>query len=593
MSNPLLIDLIDNVRSSIDRTSVDYATWLCNNFQNPKRPQEPWSFKDHEFQVEIASAGDDVHTLDAQKCAQVGLSTIEILSLLAFAALHDSLKAAYVLPTAKFAQDFVQLRFDPIIRQSPRISSLLSNANDNKSMKQVGTCHLVFKGTSGESQAISVDLDMLMVDEVNFCNAKVLSSFSSRLQHSDLRLFRRFSTPTLPGFGISLLAKEGSMGRYLVKCLHCGHWCAPSFFRDLRGRNLQAFLARFEKSATDIRPADISHLQDWFREAPGGNDAHLVCEHCQRNLEASLRDASRRQWVHESPTKFKEGHRSYYVKPFDLPKYNATPEVLLSMKDYTYGDFVNFRLGEEHESAENSFLVNLIKSYCTVPPTPIGNILAGASGHAPGTLYIGSDLGKTNHVAIGREGASGQLEVICFCTVDVAQLREMFGEANFGKWLAKVFLGGKARRMVLDSAPSYEPALFCYGQLPLDCSFGAYYVQRGVGKPDIYDFKSGQGVVNICRTEAFDELAAALNSGGLLLPSDSEKLGVLDHLGNFKKVKTMDSKGGTRESWQDVGGPDHYAHALLYLWAAYTSMVNRRKASNVLAFPSVGKAKMK
>lgn len=594
-ANSLLDGFLENVQTTLDRSTLDKPSWVISNFRNPKDARKPWSFEDHEYQIEILGAGDTVHTVTGQKCAQVGFSTLEIIDTLTFAAIHDSLKAAYILPSAKFAQEFSQLRVDPIIVESPRIRSMLSGDTDNKSAKKIGSCFIVFRGTSGEAQAISIDLDLLVIDEVNFCNPKILSSFSSRLQHSDLKLRRMFSTPTLPGYGISKLVEQGSKGIYSVRCSHCNTVVFPDFFRDLRGVKLFKYLNQVEKQPTDLRPDDIAPLKDYLADHP--TDVHLACEKCGRSLEPSLRDASRREWVHEHPERFREGNRSYYVRPFDVPKYNPTQEVLLSMGEYTYADFVNFRLGLPHESSDNSFMVEQIKRYCTIQQVPIQVLLSGSYRESlrGRRTFIGADLGKTNHVVIGIENYSGSLEIICCCTVDTAELRELFGEAHFGKWLEKLFVAITATKMVIDSAPSYEPALYTFSRLPLNTSFGAYYVQRTPGKTDIYDFKENQGSANICRTEHFDELASVMNAGNILLPTDSETKGVLNHLGNFKKIKVTNSKGVVTEIWQNTGGPDHYTHAIGYLWAAYSSTAKRNRGGggNVVPFPTISTVRMK
>jgi hypothetical protein len=599
--NALIGEFIEGVRANVDRSSLSIPGWVCANFQNPKRPSEPWSFKDHEFQVEILSAGDDVPSVCVEKCAQVGLTTLEIVSLLAFGALHDAMKVAYILPTAKFAQEFVQTRIDPILSDSPRVKALLADA-DSKSVKKIGSCFAVFRGTSGESQGISIDLDCIVVDEVNFCNQRILSTFASRMQHSDLKLYRQFSTPTLPGYGISPKVEAGSLGQYKCKCLHCNQWVYPSFFKDLAGEGLFTWLGSVEKGITDVRPDDIEHLSAFLAEHDeasflAGSSLYLKCPKCLKSLEESLRQAARRSWVHESPSRFSSGQRSYKVKPFDLPKYNPTQGVLLSMKDYLYGDWVNFRMGLPYASAENSFMVDVIKLYCTVSPVPIEQVRDGAvrslRGYGWGTrLFIGADLGKTNHVIIGAE-VGGRLEILCACTVGIAELRAIYGEAHFGKWLKDTFTGCGAEKQVADSAPSYEPALYCATHLPIGRSFGAYYVVRGTGKPDIYTFKEdGQGVVNICRTEHFTELAAEANGGGIALPSGPTGIAVLSHLGNIKKVKTIDSRGNAVENWESTGD-DHYAHALGYCWAAYASVAKRGSGTTVSAPVGMGKIKMK
>ena len=93
--------------------------WLC---KNTFIKSSPFSFKDHEFQIEIA--GDTALDLVCMKCAQVGLSELQARITLALMALKTGFTAIYVLPTQGFAQKFAKGRFDPIIVQSEKLSRL-------------------------------------------------------------------------------------------------------------------------------------------------------------------------------------------------------------------------------------------------------------------------------------------------------------------------------------------------------------------------------------------------------------------------------------------------------------------------------------
>ena len=339
----ILTSFKEGVQAQVQRTSLVPSDWMVKSFKHPKDIRKMWSFDDHEFQIEIINLGDDVPEVTVKKCAQIGLSMIQILWLLTFCAQHDLLKIAYVLPTAKFATEFASLRVQPMIDGSPAISSMITGDVDNSAAKKVGTCFYVMRGTSGENMAISIDLDAIIVDELNFCNIKVLSSMQSRLQHSLLKLKRYFSTPTLPKFGISERYDSSSKAVRAVKCSHCETWVFPNFFDD-------CVIPGFDKSIREYRKSDHTH--------PGVAKAYLACPKCKGvlGLEA-LNDPSRREWVHAEPSVL---HRGYAVKFWDVPKYNTVPDVLTSLKDTNYGDWTNFRLGEDYEDAENSFLMDMV-----------------------------------------------------------------------------------------------------------------------------------------------------------------------------------------------------------------------------------------
>jgi len=113
-------------------------------------------------------------------------------------------------------------------------------------------------------------------------------------------------------------------------------------------------------------------------------------------------------------------------------------------------------------------------------------------------------------------------------------------------------------------------------------AYGAYYGGSKTNILDIYNFNDKEGIVTMDRDASFDDLAKAVNNGVITFCEPTEvvqgKDGVKEavlvkHLCAMKKVITMTSKGKVA-SWTNTG-PDHFAHALNYCYAAYAS-VNER-----------------
>ena len=567
----LMSDFRSVIQSQVDRTSLAPSLFMQNNFSHPKDNRLGWSFVDHEFQIDIID--DAAIDLCVKKCAQIGLSTIQILWVLTFCAQHNFLKLAYVLPTAKFANEFSALRVKPIIDNSPTILSLLSDDVDNSGAKGIGTCHLVMRGTSGDTQAISIDLDAIAIDELNFCNQKTLSSMESRLQHSDLKLKRKFSTPTLPGFGISSEFDQSSQANRLIKCEHCENWVMLDFFKDV-------VIPGFDRDLKkEYRKGDHLH--------PGVKHAWYKCPSCSNEITSGvLNDPERRQWVH----KFHErDYHGYQVRPWDVPRYNPLPHVLVSIKDRSYHDWVNFVLGDDHQDEENSFSLEKIALGSVLPVYDLMEVFDGRIKLS--NVFIGADIGKVYHVAIGALDSSGRLAVVCIGRVSVEQLVKMYGEANFGRFLYELSIKTGAIRTVVDHAPSWEPALYLHGHMPTK-GFGAYYEGDKKGQLDIYSFDGAKGVVTIMRTKHFDDLSQAVNSGGVLFPRvdgglNHEMTLMQQHLDTMKKMVRFNSKGIAEEYWESTSDEDHYAHALGYLWTAFASVEKRFAGARVVMPPTV------
>ena len=505
-----------SVEAQIDRGSLVTSKWIEKNFTHPKDDRKAWSFKDHECQIEVANQGDDVREVATIKPAQTGFSTLQIRVILAFLIQHNNLKATYVLPTSKFASEFTQSRVNPTIDSSPVISRLVSNDTDNTSLKKIGSCFLLMRGTSGTTSAISFDLDLIVTDEVDFCNQNVLGSYSSRLQHSDLKLRRDFSTPTLPGYGISAKYDESSQAVRLVKCEHCEHWVELTFFNDVM---VPGF---------NYGPGSDKPMSEWRKEHamhPGITGAWYKCPHCDDEITGEvLNNPERREWVDKHPGHWRKG---FSVSPWDVPRYNPLLEILWSVKDYSYSDYNNFRLGLAYESAENSFLLSVILRNTVVRRVTLADLLRGGIYG----VYIGVDLGKIAHVVVGVPSPRG-LDIICTERVKVADLPD----CNLGAYLVKLARVTRSVRMVIDAMPDYSVSLHAH---QMGVGYGAEYA-RSSGL-DIYSWEENKGVVKIERDGHFDDLASWVNGGRIGFPVGEDLMSA--HLSVLKKAKVQTSKG--------------------------------------------------
>ena len=197
---------IERVRAGLSG-GVDLSRlsqWICRNTRHQKYPDRHWNFKEHEFQIGIVN--DSSNDMVVKKCSQVGLSEVSVRSTLGMIDIKPNSTAIYTLPTGGFATTFVKSRFDPVITDSPELRQKMDPETDNTSLKRIGGSFLYIRGTFTQTAAISVPADILIHDEVDFSDPLTLTSFTSRLGHvkEEDVIRRRFSTPTVSGFGVSL-----------------------------------------------------------------------------------------------------------------------------------------------------------------------------------------------------------------------------------------------------------------------------------------------------------------------------------------------------------------------------------------------------
>lgn len=539
------------VASSQDGDLSGIADWIVQNTADPKDEREQFSYKDHEYQIDIAN--ETAPNVSVIKPSQVGASELQVRVMLAMASIIRNCTVIYTLPTAAFARTFAKGRVDPVIKNSVALSEARNKDVDSSTMKQLGGSFLYFGGTFGQSAAISIPAQVLINDEVDFSNAMVMSTYMSRLGHNKNGGYRRaFSTPTVQGYGISALHDESSQAEYFVKCDHCSTWVAPSFFEHMVVPGWDATLHTMRKD--DLKNPNVR----W-------RDAYLRCPHCGKVLSLSnLGDPSKRQWVHKYQERPDKG---YQVKPYDVVAYNPPWKTLSYMKDYDrHADWVNFKVGLPFEDAENSFLLERIQQSAILAP------VAPLEGAASGCV-MGVDVGNISHATVAKS-VGGKLKVIYrekirqndqnFLLARVKELKKIFG----------------VKKACIDIGPDITVPKQWIAQSPTGHVWAAQYVRQISGSLSIFDADNEEEqIVSANRTALIDEVCKAFNSGLIETPNDEHQKLAEEHLRAMKRIIRVNNAGESFASWVNTG-EDHFAHSLFYCYLA-SLMAGENKTSGL------------
>lgn len=501
--------------------------------QNTSLSGRPFSFKDHEFQVEIVN--DTSRDLVIKKCSQVGLSEITVRKILGRLNILNNTRAILVLPTARFASKFAKDRIDPVIEQSETLSSCIIAAADSSEMKRMGGSTLYINGSVGQTAAISVPAEIVEIDEYDFCDQERVSNYASRLRHAEGGgYFGKFSTPTVSEYGISKEFLLSSQKHYTVRCVKCNHEQVPDLERDLVIPGYEGELKNFEK-------------EDLIHPAHRIDEARLLCQSCRADLWPALIDPSRRRWVAKYPNRAKVG---YQVSPFDLPKYNTVPGVLAQRANYALkGDFYNFVLGLEYTSKENQILDAVVEQNTVLNP------MGPNSGVSDVTLGI--DVGKTCHYKVYARDQDGELHVIWVGTLRLA-------EAELKSQIVGLIEKYNPRRVLIDAMPDFSTVQSLIDDYP-GLVYAVYSVEqpkkRQLGYFEVDDEKS---TVTINRTRAFDEYASFVNEGRIKFPRMDEMTIVRQHFKQMRRVTQFNEDGERTNKWVKLSEEDHYMHAGLF-----------------------------
>jgi hypothetical protein len=523
----------------------DLPTWIC---RNTRLRGEPFSFKDHEFQIEIAR--DQTQELDVMKCSQVGLTELQVRLILGYLSISAQKTAIYVMPHSKMAIKFTKGRIDTIIDSSATLTNLIKTGTNSAELKQLGDSLLYVAGAESESAGISVPADALIFDEYDFCNQRVIGQYSSRVRHAMAHMIkRRFSTPTVSNFGIARNYEAGSKKRYFVKCRSCNQEQAPDFRR-------QVTIPGFDK---DFLEFDRDDLNNPHYNIAG---AYLRCDRCGKSLDASLAITSLRRWVAEFP------HRpsaSYAVKPFDLISHNSTASVIRQIKDYTTEqDYWNFVQGEPHDTDENKINDTVVESCCTGEYQEDGN-----------NYYIGLDVGKVCHYIVGKK-INGKKTV-----VGLGKLRITDGPLT--EQAIKVFKRYGFIRGVIDSMPDISIPAALQDEFGHMFAHPAVYVKGKKQEVEWFKLLDETGFVNLSRTKCIDSLVQSVNRRKWIFPRIPEMKEVRKHLQQMVRIERPDDEGEITATWVKSTDHDHYFHALIYLNAAMEMDNDNMSAADMVA----------
>lgn len=508
----------------------------------------PWSFKDHEFQIEIVN--DVSRRMAVQKCSQIGLSETSVQKTLAIAASMKDVAIIYSLPTRTMAQKFSNDRFDSAIRNSPYYSNLVATAKNSVEQKMIGSSMLYIAGTWGSNDAISIPATVVINDEVDFSNQDVLGKMESRLRHQEQDEhgyggYRQlFSTPTVPDFGINGHFKVGDQKYYAVKCKCCNEWQIPDYFS-------QMVLPGFDRPIEEL---SRNHLQEDPKRVM---KAKLICRKCGKCLyeSGSVFDPAHRQWIAEHPGR---AFSSYQIFPWDVPRYNKPSSILSQVSMYTTEeDFFNFVIGIPRVTDESMFLTssNIREQVKTSNYIPY---VEGAK--APeGEYYFGMDVGKTCHIVI-EAVINGERQVVNAMTITA-------GDKTLRQQAMAVFEYYNPRHGCVDAGPdnSLVTDLVTFGRGKIHA---VEYANRVDGLKLFTEKDPAPGEdYNRClradRTKLIGKVMKDHNGSHIKYPAKVIDA-VFSHLKGLRRVVNSDPNSqGVKFRYQKIG-EDHYAHALCY-----------------------------
>ena len=516
---------------------------------------KPYSFAGHEYQKKIIE--DEAQVKSIKKCSQIGISEASVRILLAFSQMHTGVTTIYVLPTATFAQTFSKTRVSTAIDESPNIANSLKPGNDSSSLKIFKNgSQIYFRGAASGSAAISIPADFLIFDEKNFFEYEdIQTQYMSRLTHSDFKNILNLSTPTLPGRGISDDFDKSMQFVELTKCCHCNHYFDPNYFEHVK---LPGFNVKRRYKTKKVRSLNYFCYSNRHKLAKYDlKEAYLACPKCGKPVDRSIKY---REWVCVNPESNIEPH-AYHIKPFSCPKFISPGDLIKASTTYKlYSDFVNFSLGEDHDSSENSLTSDELEKIFYQPESV-----------EPKYTIAGLDLGGLCYMTIAKpKPDSSGFRVV---HVEAIPIRELV--VRYPQLCAKY----KVICTVADSMP-YTTDIIRMQKTDPNLWGAVFTTSKNVelfkiAEKDEDKDKATFGMrqIDISRDKTLDFVVDMIRSGGITYTNSPMKETIISHLRDLKRQKKLDKYGEEVFIWKkSAKGEDHCFFSLLYCTVALFMM---------------------
>lgn len=504
---------------------IDLLTWTIVN-RPMLKPCAPFDVVTHAYLADLYR--EQARVVVVYKASQMGASEYAI-SYTLHAADQRLATCLYVFPTDTHVSDFSSARLGPALESSAYLSRVVvdgagaegKRGADRVTLKRVRDRFIYLRGgqvkPNGQApQLKSIDVDVLVLDEVDEMDPRAPSIAQKRLGHSSIREERWISTPTYPGVGVHAKWLESDQREWFLRCSHCG----------------------------ERQPVTIGQVVDEWDELgrPAQWHEYIACAKCGKALDR----LSKGEWVATYPGREIVG---YHLTKLFSPLMNVVDVVkALDTTDET-----------KRREAYNQDL--------GLPYTPRGGQITdeildacrreyGHHAVAEEVTVMGADVGKVIHVVIRgtRNPDTGE------------RPQRWAGEVESFEAVGQLMRRYAVTRAVIDALPETRKAR------ELQAAFGhgvvwlAYYVTQKTGTRtiDAETWDAVDGVVSIDRTRALDETMSRFYEQQNTLPAYARD--VRDYYAHLKApVRLLErGSGGQLVATYVESGPDHLAHAENY-----------------------------
>lgn len=474
-----------------------------------------------------------------KKASQMGLSEFAISYSFEGCDQRDA-TVLYVFPTDGDVSDFSSARVGTAIDASPYLQSIVSNAEEPDSsgrkrkttsrvtLKQIRRRFLYLRGgrvspDGRAAQLKSVAADIVILDELDEMDPRAPGIAEKRLGHSPMNEMLYISTPTYANRGIDAEFQKSDQREWFIRCAGCGEW---------QPLTIEQVVIEWD----DLQRPVAWHGMDEGR-------AFVACRKCGHELDRT----GPGEWVAAFPSR--------PVAGFQLTKlFSATTNLLTIVA----------ALQETNQTKrKETFNQDLGMAYKPRGGQLTEDVLDACRreyAHGPDKdlrPVMGVDVGELLNVVIrGPLNSNGERPQL------------FAGEVLTFEEAGRLMKQYKVKRCVVDGLPETRKAREFQNSFPDGRVWLAYYTDDSKEEKAVrYNEDPAKRHVILDRTRSLDTTFSLFVDEVNTLPADARE--IRNYYAQMQApVRVIENSRTGQVARYVESGPDHYAHAENYCWAA-------------------------
>lgn len=490
----------------------DYFTWVKAIWVTARG--NPLQF-DNRYYLEQIYIDQHPHIVYL-KAAQMGLSERSV-SEAVWVCDQLGVNTLYTFPTQTHLQDFVQARIDPVLSLSEYLQSRTDNRQGNErsimkiGLKKIGKGFLYLRGSQNEKQIITIDADVIYMDERDRFSQENVPYIEKRLLASKLKWIREISTPTYPGQGIHASYLKSDQRIWQIQCKKCEHWMELDFFKHV---DFDTRIARCDRCKNEVNRLSKGR---WFITNPGSK-IHGYKINGLYNPSMSIGDIVDK--YDEASTSGYSSLQQFFNQVLGLPYEVNGQKLTVSELDECKRDYM-------------------------IPESPKTQVFAGA------------DVGiSVIHTVVVQKLPDDKFKIVWAGTV-----KKFLGPQSSLELIMEKY---NVKLMVVDKKPETQKLRELMDVYPRRV-YAATYPNMNFTAKDYYIFDDINCEVRVDRTISLDYIIGDIQGKRIELPKNIESIpGFYEQLTNSVRITEKNARTGIENSRWIEKGDDHYLHALNY-----------------------------